>query len=104
MPSSIPASATRRRLARVAATPAVAGGAVLVAGFLLLGLLAPWVLWRDPLEQDLAAFLEPPASGRWFGTDELGRDLAARVVAAARADLLLVGLGIGFAVVLALPL
>jgi peptide/nickel transport system permease protein len=104
MPSSTRASATRRRLTRLAAAPAVIGGAVLVAGFLLLGALAPWLVWRDPLEQDLAAFLTPPGRGAWFGTDDLGRDLASRVVAAARADLLLVVLGIALATALALPL
>lgn len=82
----------------------MAAGVGLVAGFLFLGALAPWLHGRDPLEQDLTAFLEPPAATAWFGTDELGRDLLSRVVAAARADLLLVILGIGLAVALALPL
>jgi peptide/nickel transport system permease protein len=104
MRPSIRVSATRSRHGRLLTTPSVLAGAVLVAGFLLLGTLAPWLHVRDPLEQDLSAFLEPPASTRWFGTDELGRDLLSRVVAAARADLLLVTLGIGLAVVLALPL
>ncbi|MGH7266322.1 MAG: ABC transporter permease [Candidatus Rokuibacteriota bacterium] len=90
----------RRRLR----TPAVAGGGILIAGFVALGLLAPWLVPHDPLEQDLAAFLQPPSAARWFGTDDLGRDLASRVLAAARADLLLVGLGIALAVALALPL
>lgn len=86
------------------ATPAVSGGGLLTAGFLLLGILAPWVVWRDPLEQDLSEFLQPPSVARWFGTDELGRDLLSRVVVAARADLTLVVLGIALAVALALPL
>jgi peptide/nickel transport system permease protein len=82
----------------------VAAGIGLVAGFLVLGALGPWLAGRDPLEQDLAEFLKPPSTARWFGTDELGRDLLSRVVVAARADLTLVVAGIGLAVALALPL
>src|SRR5262245_23094348 len=104
MASWIPGSATRRRARRLVATPAVAGGLVLLAAILLIGMFGPWLAGRDPLEQDLSEFLQPPSSARWFGTDDLGRDLWSRVIVAARADLALVVLGIGVAVVLALPL
>lgn len=104
MPSWTPASGMPSRRTRLLTTPAVGGGAVLVVAFLLLGGLAPWLVGRDPLEQDLAGFLQPPAPARWFGTDELGRDLFSRVVMAARADLVLVMAGIGLAAALALPL
>jgi peptide/nickel transport system permease protein len=104
MASSIPGSGTRRRARRLLATPAVAGGLLLIAGIVLIGMLGPWVAGRDPLEQDLAEFLRPPSGARWFGTDDLGRDLWSRVIVAARADLTLVALGIAVAVVLALPL
>jgi peptide/nickel transport system permease protein len=104
MRSSIRASATGRRARRLLATPAVAAGAGLIGGILLVGLLAPWLAGHDPLEPDLGQFLQPPSAARWFGTDELGRDLWSRVVVAARTDLALVGLGIGLAVALAAPL
>jgi peptide/nickel transport system permease protein len=104
MASWIPGSATRRRARRLVATPAVAGGLVLIVAVLVIGAIAPWLAGRDPLEQDLAEFLQPPSSARWFGTDDLGRDLWSRVIVAARADLTLVVLGIAVAVVLAVPL
>jgi ABC-type dipeptide/oligopeptide/nickel transport system permease subunit len=104
MASWIPGSATRRRARRLLATPAVAGGLALIVAVLAIGAIAPWLAGRDPLEQDLAEFLQPPSAARWFGTDDLGRDLWSRVIVAARADLALVVLGIGVAVVLALPL
>jgi peptide/nickel transport system permease protein len=90
----------RRRLA----TPSAAAGVVLIAAVLLVAALAPWLAGRDPLEQDLAEFVQPPSAARWFGTDELGRDVWSRVLTAARADLTLVVLGIGLAAALALPL
>jgi ABC-type dipeptide/oligopeptide/nickel transport system permease subunit len=104
MASWIPASATRRRARRLLTTPAVAGGLGLIVAVLVVGAVAPWLAGRDPLEQDLAEFLQPPSRGRWFGTDDLGRDLWSRVIVAARVDLALVVLGIGIAVGLALPL
>ena len=104
MPSSIPASATARRARRLLATPATVGGAGLLVAILLVGALAPWLAGRDPSEQDLSSFLQPPSRESWLGTDDLGRDLRSRVVVAARADVLLVSLGIGLALALALPL
>jgi len=104
MASSTRASGIARRLPRLARTPAVAAGVLLVAGFLVLGAAGPWLAGRDPLEQDLAEFLQPPSAARWLGTDELGRDLLSRVVVAARADLILVVAGIALATALALPL
>lgn len=97
-------STTRNRLQRLLRVPAVGTGALLIAGFFGLAVLAPWIIPRDPFEQDLAEYLRPPSAAHWFGTDELGRDLASRVIVAARADLMLVALGIGLAVTIAVPL
>ena len=94
----------RSRTARVLAMPSVIAGGALCAAFALLGGLAPWIVRRDPLEPDLAAFLRPPSVASWFGTDDFGRDLLSRVVLAARADLLLVVLGVALAVALGFPL
>ena len=46
---------------------------------------APWVAAHDPLNADFAAFLKPPGTpGHPLGTDQLGRDLLARVLHGAR--------------------
>lgn len=52
----------------------------------LVLLLAP-ALTQDPLATDAFDMLAPPSRAHWFGTDQLGRDIFARVVAAARLDL-----------------
>ncbi|MDQ7859332.1 MAG: ABC transporter permease [Armatimonadota bacterium] len=93
----------RRRLRRLLRVPAMAGGAALVAVYLTAGLLAPWLVPYDPDEQDLMAALQPPSRAHWLGTDDLGRDLASRVIAAARVDLAVVVVGILLAVVIAAP-
>lgn len=41
----------------------------------------------DPLAQSIADSLKPPSVEAWFGTDELGRDILARVVYGARTSL-----------------
>jgi peptide/nickel transport system permease protein len=45
---------------------------------------APWLVAADPLRTDFAQSLRPPGPGHPFGTDQLGRDLLARVVHGAR--------------------
>lgn len=44
----------------------------------------------DPLGIDLGQSLQPPSPEHLFGTDDLGRDVLARVVAAARMDMMVV--------------
>jgi ABC-type dipeptide/oligopeptide/nickel transport system permease subunit len=71
---------------QVLAFKGAALGAAFLAALTLLALLAP-VLPFDPLAQDIAYSLMPPSSQNWFGTDELGRDIVARVVYGARTSL-----------------
>lgn len=73
--------------------------------FTLWAAIAPSTLVRhDPLEIDLVNVLAPYSLEHWFGTDEIGRDLYARVVYGARESVLIGLLAIGFALVIALPL
>jgi peptide/nickel transport system permease protein len=51
----------------------------------LSAVLAPWLAAHDPLTADFSAFLKPPGTpGHLLGTDQLGRDLLARVLHGAR--------------------
>lgn len=51
-----------------------------------LAWIAPALL-PDPAAQDLSASLQAPSAGTWLGTDALGRNVAARLAAAARISL-----------------
>lgn len=77
------AELARRVMARGAAQVSVAWLVTLI----VLALLAP-VLPIDPLAQDLLLELQGPSAAHWFGTDELGRDIMARVIYGARTSLL----------------
>mgnify|MGYP006287039395 CR=1 FL=1 len=63
-------------------------GGLLVLGFIMLAILAPWIAPFDPLASDLSKVLLEPDSVHWFGTDELGRDVLSRVLFGARISLL----------------
>jgi peptide/nickel transport system permease protein len=85
-----PVPQRRRRL-----TPsAKIGGAVLVV--ILVAAVAPAVFTRvSPDEIDIVARLAPPSAGHPLGTDNIGRDLLARLVHGARISLLVAVISIG---------
>lgn len=66
----------------------------LLAAMAAAALFGPWLAPFDPLATDAARALSPPSAAHWFGTDQLGRDVLSRTLAAARLDL-----GMAFAAV-----
>jgi peptide/nickel transport system permease protein len=58
-----------------------------VAILLGVALLGPWLAPQDPLATNAAMALRPPSLAHPFGTDQLGRDVLSRVIAATRLDL-----------------
>ena len=68
-------------------------GLLIVASLVLIAIAAP--LLADPNAatlQNLAQRLQPSSAAHWFGTDELGRDVFARVVFGSRITLTIVAL------------
>ena len=60
-------------------------GLALTLAALIAAVAAPWLAPHDPLRADFAASLKPPGSpDHPLGTDQLGRDLLARVLYGAR--------------------
>ncbi len=93
---SIPASATPdlrvSPVGRPGTLPASGRvGLVLVVLLAAVALVGP-SLTQDPYAQDLSQALEGPSARHWLGTDQLGRDMLARLVLGARLSLL-IGLG-----------
>jgi peptide/nickel transport system permease protein len=63
-------------------------GALIVCIAVAAAIVGPFVAPHDPAAQQLALRLEGPTGTHWFGLDELGRDIFARVLAGARISLL----------------
>lgn len=98
-PSVAGRSLWRRRIREAMGTPAFVALAVVVA----VALIGPFLV-RDPVELGVGDVLAPPSAEFWFGTDQFGMDIFARVVHAARLDL---GVGISaaaLAVIVGMPL
>jgi peptide/nickel transport system permease protein len=62
-------------------------GAVLVAIFVLMALLAPWITSFDPTTTDPRSSLARPGDAHWLGADFMGRDMYSRIVYGARISL-----------------
>jgi len=60
--------------------------AILAVILVLAALIGPMLTQYDPVTSDVAHALQPPNAAHWGGTDQLGRDVLARVVAAGRLD------------------
>lgn len=66
--------------------------------------LARWILPFDALTQDYSSLLQGPNRVHWFGTDELGRDILARVVYGARTSLLTAAGAVSIAALIGVPI
>ncbi|MER5702022.1 ABC transporter permease [Micromonospora sp. NPDC002296] len=82
----------RRRLRFVSGGKAATGLAV-VAGYLLLAVIGPWIAPYDP-DARSADLLQPPSAAHWFGTTHLGQDVFSQILVGTR-GVMLVGLTAG---------
>jgi peptide/nickel transport system permease protein len=68
-------------------TSSFVAGLAILGVLALMAVLAPVLSQHDPNAQDLLHTLAPPSSRHWLGTDQLGRDVWARLLYAGRIDL-----------------
>ena len=72
---------------RLRANPLALIGLLILIGLVLVAILAPVIAPIGPNDQSLTRRLLPPSAAHWFGTDELGRDVFARVIWGSRITL-----------------
>jgi peptide/nickel transport system permease protein len=77
----LPRQAVSRRIHPLAV------GLTILAVITLAGIFAPWVGGHDPLAQNAQNPLADPSTRHWLGTDQLGRDVWARLIFSIRLDL-----------------
>jgi ABC-type dipeptide/oligopeptide/nickel transport system permease subunit len=78
-------------------------GLIIVTGFILMAIFAPFLSPHNPVETSLYDQLKPPVwheTGSWknvLGTDELGRDTLSRIIYGARVSLTVAIVSVGIA-------
>jgi peptide/nickel transport system permease protein len=94
----------RRALRRLMKRKGAVVGMAVIALFIVLALFAPLLVPFDPVATSWTLVRKAPSSLHWFGTDDLGRDVLARVVYGARASLLAGLISVGIALGVGVPL
>ncbi|MBI1776426.1 MAG: ABC transporter permease [Proteobacteria bacterium] len=83
-----PAPKRSHAIQRLMRRPTARIGAVIVALFLVLTVVAPLIAPYSPFDQDFSAALSAPTAQHPFGTDQYGRDVMSRVMYGSRTALL----------------
>jgi len=94
----------RLAVRRLAQQRAALIGLAVVLFFIAIAVAAPLLAPYDPLATDWRAVRKPPTALHFFGTDELGRDVLARLIWGARASLMAGLVSVSIAVAVAVPL
>ncbi|KJC54965.1 diguanylate cyclase [Bradyrhizobium sp. LTSPM299] len=97
-------SPARRAWRRLMKRKGAVIGLIVIAIFVLLAISAPLVVPYDPIATSWSLVRKGPSAQHWFGTDDLGRDVLARVVFGARASLLAGAISVGIALTIGVPL
>lgn len=79
-------------------------GLGIIIVLVLMAIFAPLLSPYDPTQQSWSLVRKPPTSAHWFGTDEVGRDLLARVIHGARASLSAGVISVCIAILIGVPL
>ena len=95
---------SHRALRRLLKRKGALVGLWVISTFILLAVFAPLIVHYDPIATSWALVRKPPSSAHWFGTDELGRDILARVVYGARASLAAGAISVSIALAIGVPL
>jgi peptide/nickel transport system permease protein len=90
--AAVTGSARREALRRFAAHRLAPAGIVVLVVIILMAVLAPVLAPQGPTKLDVTRINQPPGNGHLLGTDDVGRDVWARLVYGARTSLA-VGLG-----------
>jgi len=77
---------------------------VVVLLFVMMALFAPLIAPYDPTATSWSLVRKPPSWAHWFGTDEVGRDVLARIIYGARASLSAGLVSVSIAVGIGVPL
>lgn len=93
-----------KRLRTFVSNRAALVGLAILLVFVFLAVFAPLLTSQDPTAQNIAAAFQTPSSRHWLGTDDLGRDILARIMYGGRYTLLIGLVAVSIATVIGVPL
>ena len=79
-------------------------GLGVVVFFVVLAVLAPTIAPHDPLQTSWSEVRKAPSAAHLFGTDEIGRDILARIIWGGRASLMAGIVSVSLALVIGVPI
>jgi peptide/nickel transport system permease protein len=94
----------RRALDRLLRRKGAVFGLAVVALFAAVAIAAPWLSPYDPMQTSWSLIRKAPSLAHPFGTDEIGRDVLARVIWGARASLLAGVVSVSISLALGVPI
>jgi peptide/nickel transport system permease protein len=97
-------SPARRALRRLKRRKGAIVGLAVIVLFVVVAIFAPWIAPYDPAAQSWSAVRKAPSLAHWLGTDDVGRDVLARVLFGARASLLAGVISVAIALSIGVPL
>jgi len=68
--------------------PATIFAALVIAVFVVVAVLAPWIAPYNPLAQSILKINQGPSWAHWLGTDQFGRDVLSRMIYGSRNSLI----------------
>ncbi|HMG50204.1 MAG TPA: ABC transporter permease [Inquilinus sp.] len=68
--------------------PATIFAALIIAVFVVIAVLAPWIAPYNPLAQSILKINQTPSWAHWLGTDQFGRDVLSRMIYGSRNSLI----------------
>jgi peptide/nickel transport system permease protein len=96
-------SPARRALRRLFKRKGAVVGLAIIAAFIFIAVFAPFVSPYNPIATSWSLVRKAPSAQHWFGTDDLGRDILARVIYGARASLMAGAISVGIALAIGVP-
>jgi peptide/nickel transport system permease protein len=102
--SAKPESRARETVRALLANRLAVAGLVVLVLLVFVGIFGKVIAPYGINEINIANRLAGPSKEHWFGTDELGRDVASRVLVAARVSLQVGFIAVGFSLVVGVPI
>jgi peptide/nickel transport system permease protein len=96
-------SPTARAMRRLLRRKGAVFGLFVVVLLVALAVFAPFLALYDPTQQTWSAVRKAPSALHWFGTDDVGRDVLARVIYGARASLMAGVISVAIALLVGVP-